>query len=372
MQQPYYYQPGMPMMQQPMYVTEPACNPAQPMVIQPVVMAPAQYHPQMAYNMASAQAPQPSPVYVYPQMMMAPSPQPQMAMQAPQKEEQMEFTVEETTGWFTELCMMRGWEADVEAYKAIFVRHQICGTKMKALNYEDLTVLGIKEEHRLDILEAVEQAFEEQSVYYGRNMNRSETGSVMETMSTVSDSNAPSTDSEMMTSSEEELSWSQRSAYANHPEPKVMQRPASPSGFGRTRVEPSSYGRSSMQMDVCPSETSSSESAVAEPVAPKKKKLMPRPKNPMQYHVLMTLKMKTGRSLQSTYIGHVTKDTVVWVNTVRGRRARIVEKTETGTKNLGWVSLRLDDGRVLLVQECEYKADPNAYPVRNTPTALEG
>merc|ERR1719461_193369 len=147
MPQQYYYQPGMPMMQQPMYVAEPARHAAQPMIVQPVVMAPAPYQPQMAYQMSSAQAPQPSPVYVYPPMVMNPAPQPQMAMQCSQPE--MEFTVEETTGWFTELCMMRGWNADVEAYKGIFVRHQICGTKMKALNYEDLTVLGIKKEHRL-------------------------------------------------------------------------------------------------------------------------------------------------------------------------------------------------------------------------------
>jgi len=362
MPQQYFYQPSMQMMQQPLYVSEPVRHGAQPMIVQPVVMAPSPYHPQMAYNMSSAPAPQPSPVYVYPPMVMnAPQPQP-MAMQC----SQMEFTVEETTGWFTELCMMRGWNADVEAYKGIFVRHQICGTKMKALNYEDLTVLGIKKEHRLAVLEAIEQAFEEQSVYYSQTKNHgcsSDGGSMLDTMS-VSDSNSPSTDSEMAMSSEEELSWSRRSAYAQQPEPARMPCSSSGSGFGRTRVE-SPFGRS-MQMDMCPSENSGSECAAVAPVAPKKKKLMPRPKNPMQYHVLMTLKMKTGRSLQSTYIGHVTKDTVVWVNTVRGRRARIVEKTETGTKNLGWVSLRLEDGKPLLVQEQEYLSNPSLYPIRET------
>lgn len=124
-------------------------------------------------------------------------------------------------------------------------------------------------------------------------------------------------------------------------------------------------GSRKLHMDVSPT----SDDSTNEVVAPKKKKkLMPRPKNPMPYHVLMTLKMKTGRSLQSTYIGHVTKDTVVWVNTVRGRRARIVEKTETGTKNLGWVSLRLEDGKPLLVQEQEYLANPSLYPIRDSET----
>merc|ERR1719266_1534426 len=111
-------------------------------------------------------------------------------------------------------------------------------------------------------------------------------------------------------------------------------------------------------MDMCPSENSATETVQAP-----KKKLMPRPKNPMQYRVLMTLKMKSGRSLQSSYVGHVNKDTVVWVNTVRGRRARIVEKTETGTKNLGWVSLRLENGKHLLVQEQMYQSNPEFYYV---------
>merc|ERR1719245_1194670 len=199
-----------------------------------------------------------------------------------------------------------------------------------------------------------------------------------ECMSTVSDTGATTDDCEMQISDEDESGWGRTMSSSTMngwqaPQPvqtetsssSVSSRspsPSSRSGFGRTRVEdaPLSYAR---VMDV----SQTSDENPTEVVAPKKKKkLMPRPKNPMPYHVLMTLKMKTGRSLQSTYIGHVTKDTVVWVNTVRGRRARIVDKTETGTKNLGWVSLRLEDGKPLLVQEQEYLLNPSLYPIRDS------
>merc|ERR1719195_2007902 len=209
-----------------------------------------------------------------------------------------------------------------------------------------------------------------------------------ECMSTVSDTDATTDDCDMQISEEDKSGWGRTMSSSSlsgwqAPQPvqteSAIQSSRSPSpsarsssGFGRTRVEdaPLSYARvvggTRQQLEAEP--TNSEETASEVPAPKKKKKLMPRPKNPMPYHVLMTLKMKTGRSLQSTYIGHVTKDTVVWVNTVRGRRARIVEKTETGTKNLGWVSLRLEDGQALLVQEHEYLANPSLYPIRDSET----
>merc|ERR1719461_690568 len=120
----------MPMIQQPMYVADRASH--------------------------SASASVPAPVMVQPVVMNTPSPQ------------QMEFTVEETSAWLHELCIMRQWNKEAEMYKNIFLRHQICGDKMKALNFEDLTVLGIKEEHREELLQAISQAFEEQNNFYNQ------------------------------------------------------------------------------------------------------------------------------------------------------------------------------------------------------------
>merc|ERR1719204_1631543 len=104
-------------------------------------------------------------------------------------------------------------------------------------------------------------------------------------------------------------------------------------------------------------------------------RFMPRPRNPMPYIALAKLQMKEQRSLQSAPSGIVTPGSRVLVNTIRGRRARLVERCSDeslGTKNLGWVSLRLESGKPLLVQACEYEADPRHYVIRDTQTALEG
>jgi len=401
---PAYYYPApqaMPMIQQPVYISEPATHgsaptsvPA-PMMVQPVVMAPTAFGTQVAYNLAPTSTPtRANPVFIY---------NPQVVMSTPTAQQQPEFTVEETSAWLHELCMMRRWNEEADVYKNIFLRHQICGNKMKALNFEDLTVLGIKEEHREELLQAISQAFEEQTSFYQQasympaqmspmcmtppRQGESETTPFHHKETECMSETGATTDGDCeMQISEDESRWSMNGSSINGwqaPQPVQTEsathssRSPSPSsrsstGFGRTRVEesPMSYARvvgasRKLHMDV----SQTSDESTTEVVAPKKKKkLMPRPKNPMPYHVLMTLKMKTGRSLQSTYIGHVTKDTVVWVNTVRGRRARIVEKTETGTKNLGWVSLRLEDGKPLLVQEQEYLANPSLYPIRDSET----
>merc|ERR1719336_166982 len=152
------------MIQQPMYVAEPSSHGGSPtavqtkMMVQHVVVAPTAFGAQMAYGLspATSTSPQTNPVFIY---------NPQVVMNPPSPQ-QLEFTVEETSAWLHELCMMRRWNDEAEMYKNIFLRHQICGSKMKALNFEDLTVLGIKEEHREELLQAIAQAFEEQNTFY--------------------------------------------------------------------------------------------------------------------------------------------------------------------------------------------------------------
>jgi len=405
----YYTAPQpMPVMQQPMYVAQPP-SPVQspvmvqrsspsPMMVQPVVMTQTPYGTQVTYNIGHAPAtpPRANPVYIY---------NPQVVMSSPQQ--QLDFTVEETSAWLHELCMMRQWNNEAEMYKNMFLSRQICGNKMKRLNYEDLRMLGIKEQHREELLEAISQAFQEQNNFYNQQssympamqmqpvcVQQAPTrmsspfipyesdcrGSMAsDCMSTVSDTGA-TTDDCMETEDESTMCPEANFSVAGSRSPS----PPSPSGFGRTRVqnlwnnsrmmeEVHSDSSSSMRESVSiktPAPAPVSKTTTDQVVVPKKNKIMPRPKNPMQYRVLMTLKMKSGRSLQSSYVGHVNKDTVVWVNTVRGRRARIVEKTETGTKNLGWVSLRLENGKHLLVQEQMYQANPEFYYIKggdNTP-----
>jgi len=396
----YYYtapQP-LPVMQQPMYVAQPS-SPVQnsmnqvmvqrstpsPMMVQPVVMTQTPYGTQVTYNIAHAPAtpPRANPVYVYnPQVVMPPA-------------QQADFTVEETSAWLHELCMMRQWNNEAEAYKNLFLSRQICGSKMKRLNYEDLRVLGIKEQHREELLEAITQAFQEQNAFYNQQPSYSMPAMQMqpvcvrqptrmsspfvpyegECMSSLSDCGVTTDDDHCMETEDESGMCPETGNVAGSQSPS----PPSPSGFGRTRVQNLWYNNqmmeevhsdSSMQAEEAAKSPAPLQPKTTEVVVPKKNKIMPRPKNPMQYRVLMTLKMKSGRSLQSSYVGHVNKDTVVWVNTVRGRRARIVEKTETGTKNLGWVSLRLENGKHLLVQEQMYQVNPEFYYVNggdNTP-----
>lgn len=94
-----------------------------------------------------------------------------------------------------------------------------------------------------------------------------------------------------------------------------------------------------------------------------KKKLMPRPKSPMEYKVLRTVLMRVGRSLQSSKLQRVRAGSVVLVNTVRGRRARLVKRLSNGeTQNVGWVSLRTEQGDPLLVQLDEELGTYQHYP----------
>jgi len=83
-----------------------------------------------------------------------------------------------------------------------------------------------------------------------------------------------------------------------------------------------------------------------------KKKYPPRPcpTNHIKYRALADLWVRRGKSLRGNLIkGVVEKGESVWVDQVKGRRARVM--------NRGWVSLYTTDGAPLLIQEgvCDSK-----------------
>jgi len=93
-----------------------------------------------------------------------------------------------------------------------------------------------------------------------------------------------------------------------------------------------------------------------EPTA-KKKGPRPTPAKPLLYKVLNRAKMREGKSMKSTVLGHVNKGDLYWVNQIKGKRARIVKREfvngrvdPTKDKNLGWVSLRNNSGYMLMSQ----------------------
>lgn len=81
----------------------------------------------------------------------------------------------------------------------------------------------------------------------------------------------------------------------------------------------------------------------------RKKGPRPTPSNPQQYMVLHHARMRSGKSMKSQVLGFVNKGEIYWVNQIKGKRARLIERgTSQGDRNLGWVSLRNNAGYQLM------------------------
>jgi hypothetical protein len=76
----------------------------------------------------------------------------------------------------------------------------------------------------------------------------------------------------------------------------------------------------------------------------------PTPKSPVEYKVLSRVTVRTGKSLKSEIIGHIYKGTIVTVNQIKGRRARVIRSTINETIQIGWVSLHTSCSLQLLTQ----------------------
>merc|ERR1719273_2699173 len=71
----------------------------------------------------------------------------------------------------------------------------------------------------------------------------------------------------------------------------------------------------------------------------------PSPRNPRTYEAYRRLPVSKGKSLSSTITTHTEKGTVVTVNTLKKRRARIVKlKANYESEEIGWVSTHSDTG----------------------------
>jgi len=74
----------------------------------------------------------------------------------------------------------------------------------------------------------------------------------------------------------------------------------------------------------------------------------PTPSNPQQYKVLHHARIRKGKSMKSQVMGFVNKGDIFWVNQIKGKRARLVERSAQGDINKGWVSLRNNAGYQLM------------------------
>jgi len=81
----------------------------------------------------------------------------------------------------------------------------------------------------------------------------------------------------------------------------------------------------------------------------KKKTKRPTPNEPLRYMVLNRSRLRAGKSMKSEWQGDVYKGDIVWVNQIKGRRARIIRAQKDPTVR-GWVSLRSNNGFQLLTQ----------------------
>jgi len=82
----------------------------------------------------------------------------------------------------------------------------------------------------------------------------------------------------------------------------------------------------------------------------------PSPKSPIYYTTLESLIIRKGKAFSGPIVGSLEKGRKVLVNQIKGRRARLVKRSEgSGTKWVpwGWVSLRSAKGRPLITQVSE-------------------
>jgi len=77
----------------------------------------------------------------------------------------------------------------------------------------------------------------------------------------------------------------------------------------------------------------------------------PNPKRPLKYMSMAELEIRTGKSLNGDVVGILKKGVIVTVNQVKGRRARLIRESKSGSvQTIGWVSLHEQDGINLLQQ----------------------
>lgn len=75
----------------------------------------------------------------------------------------------------------------------------------------------------------------------------------------------------------------------------------------------------------------------------------PSPKRPIEYKALKRLLIRDGKSLRRDEVGYLEKGRRVFVNQIKGRRARLI-KRKKDDQNWGWVSIYSKAGEELLTQ----------------------
>lgn len=92
--------------------------------------------------------------------------------------------------------------------------------------------------------------------------------------------------------------------------------------------------------------------SVPKPEYRKRKELTPRPspKNPKTYKAISRVLVRAGRSLKSPQVTYLKEGSIVIVNQLKKRRARIVQPNKTGEyERVGWVSTHSGDNERMLV-----------------------
>jgi len=92
--------------------------------------------------------------------------------------------------------------------------------------------------------------------------------------------------------------------------------------------------------------------SVPKPEYRKRKELTPRPspKNPKTYKAISRVLVRAGRSLKSPQLAYLKRGSIVIVNQLKKRRARIVQPNKEGEyERVGWVSTHSGDNERMLV-----------------------
>jgi len=79
----------------------------------------------------------------------------------------------------------------------------------------------------------------------------------------------------------------------------------------------------------------------------------PNPNRPILYKAMSDLLIREGKAFSGQVMGTLKKDETVYVNQLKGRRARLIRVENGETITRGWVSVHSSDGEPLLMQVAE-------------------
>jgi len=260
------------------------------------------------------------------------------------------MTVEQTAGWVLTLGRFNGWK-EAQQYSDSFKRNDIWGYLLQKLTLDslknelDITKYG----HRLGLMMSIKRLYPDisehevetetmSSDHYRSPMSVSEASPVhspdmynknqYDAMSTGGHRASPLSSLEQYEPIKEIAKWT-----TTEKRPKATQLPPTETLHFTMRGKTTRAG----------------------------------PNNPIIYKVLRKVKIRSGKSVHSDFVGHLSKGSVVVINQMKGRSGRVVLQQHDGEFiKVGWVTMYTYDRQQLLEKYNAKKAGGKVETMETT------